>query len=273
MKLTKAHQEALDSYDTLSDTKKKSLITNLYHKLGLSLGQIAKEANTYTNRIRRDAIRLDITIKDRSQAQKDALATGVHPHPTKGKQHTEKTKEKLSATMVKVASSSEGHKQRVASGKKRWNDMSLMERQRFVKAGGEGIRQAAKEGSKLEKYLRDILTKEGYHVDFHRQHFIASRKMHLDLYLPSLSTVIEVDGPMHSEPIFGYKALQQSMDADRTKTSILLANNFVVIRVKQKGPLSTSYKSEVAHKVVDLLHKMRTVRYPSKEDRFIEIGG
>jgi hypothetical protein len=54
-----------------------------------SFADIAKEYDTYSNKIRRDAVGFQIPIRDKSDAQKNALKSGKHQHPTKGKERSQ----------------------------------------------------------------------------------------------------------------------------------------------------------------------------------------
>ena len=71
-------------YQNLSDIEKKNTIEELYVKQKLSFGDIANKLNTYANKIRRDAKKFQIRIRDKSEAQSNAIKTGKHKHPTKG---------------------------------------------------------------------------------------------------------------------------------------------------------------------------------------------
>ena len=77
------------NYSQYSDYDKKEIIKKLYLEEKLSFSSIAQQLNTYANKIRRDAIKYKINIRDKSEAQANALATGIHKHPTKGTQRTE----------------------------------------------------------------------------------------------------------------------------------------------------------------------------------------
>ena len=56
---------------------------------------IAKEYNTYPNKILRLLHKYKIPIRDKSTAQVVALNSGRHPHPTEGSKHSEETKNKI----------------------------------------------------------------------------------------------------------------------------------------------------------------------------------
>ena len=77
-------------YNTLTDTQKKAFLNEAYHGADLSYPVIAEACGTYANKVRRDGVRLGIKSKDKSQAQKTALKSGRHKHPTKGQKGLKK---------------------------------------------------------------------------------------------------------------------------------------------------------------------------------------
>lgn len=89
------------NYNEYSDYDKQELIQQLYNKEGLSFGSIAQKLQTYANRIRRDAIKWNIAIRDKSEAQTNALKKGTHKHPTKGTIRSENTKSKIGKSVMK----------------------------------------------------------------------------------------------------------------------------------------------------------------------------
>ena len=60
-------------------------VIDMYNKKNMSTYEIAKVLDTYPNKIRRTLIKNGYELKDKSQAQKVALAEGRSSHPTKGK--------------------------------------------------------------------------------------------------------------------------------------------------------------------------------------------
>ena len=88
-------------YNNLTDKDKKTLRSDLYLKEKLSFASIASKYDTYANKVRRDAVKLGITIRDKSEAQKNALSTGTHSHPTKGKVRSDQTKDKIGLSVMK----------------------------------------------------------------------------------------------------------------------------------------------------------------------------
>ena len=93
-------KKSLNLYDKLSDPDKLKLLENLYIDKKYSFADIASMHGTYANKIRRDAKKLNLNIRDKSEAQKNALETGRHDHPTKGKKRTEETKQKIGKSVM-----------------------------------------------------------------------------------------------------------------------------------------------------------------------------
>ena len=92
----------MKTYKELSDKEKKIIIQKLYEKENKSFSDIAKEYDTYANKIRRDAIKYEINIKNKSEAQKLVLSKGKAKHPTKGKQRTEEEKNNIGMGVYKA---------------------------------------------------------------------------------------------------------------------------------------------------------------------------
>ena len=68
------------NYSSLNDKEKKKVLKQKYIKEKLSFAEIAKEFGTYANKLRRDASKLGIEIRTRSQAAKIALECGRSEH-------------------------------------------------------------------------------------------------------------------------------------------------------------------------------------------------
>ena len=69
-------------YEEMPDEEKRILLKQKYVKEKLSFSEIAKVLQTYSNKVRRDAKRLGIRIRSRSEAAKLALKSGRLKHPT-----------------------------------------------------------------------------------------------------------------------------------------------------------------------------------------------
>jgi len=69
-------------YSDLADKDKEAAIKKVYCQEKKSLADTAKVLGTYANKIRRDAKKYGIKLRDKSSAQSNALKTGAASHPT-----------------------------------------------------------------------------------------------------------------------------------------------------------------------------------------------
>lgn len=232
-----------------------------HDELGKSPYEIAEEFGTYPNKIRRALIKSGRTPRNKSEAQKTALEKGRSPHPTKGKNRPKETKLKISETISEtIAKLPKKKKQeRARKSKENWDKKSDIEKELFFKAAAEGVRGAAKEGSRLEKFLRTGLTKAGFSIEYHKKHLVANEKLHLDLFIPSLKTAIEIDGPAHFIPIWGEESLKKHQKADREKTGLLNTSGFYLIRVKNlRKQVSAKLERDILTKIVNALNDIKS---------------
>jgi very-short-patch-repair endonuclease len=140
----------------------------------------------------------------------------------------------------------------------------------MAKLATDAIRKAGKEGSKLEKFVMDKLVESGYTVDFHNKNLIPNEKLEIDLYIPKLKTIIEVDGPSHFLPIWGEEKLQKQIKADLQKSGRILSRGFAIIRVKAIANASLKKKENLIFNIVSTLKSIEE-KFPPKTKRFIEV--
>ena len=153
--------------------------------------------------------------------------------------------------------------------KKRWDNMTNKQKENMRVKGLEAIQKSAKEGSKLERFLLKRISDLGYKTKFH-EHIIPSENLEIDLYIPELKTIIEIDGPSHFLPIWGEERLQKQVNADLRKSGSLLSRGFVVIRVKTLGFESVKRKEDI---IGDIEKHLKSIekKFPSRSKRFIEV--
>ena len=261
------------NYDDMSDNNKKQIIEKLYIQQKKSFQQIAKEYSTYANKIRRDAKKFNIQIRDKSEAQKNALENGNHKHPTKGTQRSEETKNKIGLSVLHKWENLDKKEldRRKKEAKKRWDSLTEDQRQNFTKLANDAVRLSSKTGSKLEKYLFNELLNKGYKVDFHKEQMLLNTKLQIDLFLPNLNVAIEVDGPSHFLPVWGEDALQRNIKYDNKKSGLILGKGLVLIRIKQIGDFSPSRGLLILQKLLSHLDNIK-LKFPGIKDRLIEIG-
>ena len=95
-------------------------IIKMYNEDNKSTYEIAESLGTYPNKIRRTLNKHGIPLKNKSQAQKNALETGRSPHPTEGKKRSLNEKVRISDGLMKYweEMSKEDKKKRVEQAKK-----------------------------------------------------------------------------------------------------------------------------------------------------------
>ena len=247
-------------------------IIEMYNDQSKSTYEIAKSLDTYPNKVRRTLIKHGYKLKNKSEAQKNALQTGRCAHPTEGKTRTEEEKLNISEGMSNHwENMSESERQgRVDQAKERWQNMGAAQKNRMCKLATDAIRKAGKEGSKLEKFVANKLNTNGYTVDFHNKNLIPNEKLEIDLYIPSLKTIIEIDGPSHFLPIWGEEKLQKQIKADLKKSGRILSRGFIIIRVKAIANASLKKKENLVFNIVNTLKNIEK-KFPPKTKRFIEI--
>jgi hypothetical protein len=260
------------SYNDLSKIEKENVINDLYIKQGKSFADIAQLYETYANKIRRDAKLLNIQIRDKSEAQKNALKTGSHKHPTKGTQRSNETKEKIGKAIVDIWDNMDETtiEERKQKCRDRWDQLSEDEKKLMQKMATDAVRTASKLGSKLEKFLLDGLLKHGYKVDFHKEQSLVTTKLQIDLFLPTINTAIEVDGPSHFSPVWGDDALQKNISYDNKKQGLILGKGLALIRIKQTKDFSKTRSQKILLELIAHLENINK-QFPGPKDRLLVI--
>jgi very-short-patch-repair endonuclease len=248
-------------------------IVKMYVDQHKSTYEIAEECNTYPNKIRRILLKNGVALKTKSEAQKNAIEQGTAIHPTSGKKRTDTEKLKISSGLQKYWDnmSEELYDCRIKQAKTRWQNMSEVEKDNMLSSAIKAIQLAGKEGSKLEKYLQAELGNAGYRIEYHKKGLIVNENLEIDMYIPALKTIIEIDGPSHFLPIWGEEKLQKQIKADFHKTGLILNKGMVIIRVKN---LSDSVCLASKEKLrLDILKQLSKIEksFPSKSERYIEI--
>lgn len=243
------------NYDKLNDSQKKHILDTLYLGKKLSFQDIAEKYDTYANKLRRDAKKFNIKIRDKSQAQKNALNTGKHKHPTKGKERSSSTKAKIGKGVMKSWDSlSDAELElRRDKGRANWETMDDQTKADILKLANEAARLSSKTGSKLEKFLLNKLLQDGYKIDFHKEQMLSNTKLQIDLFLPTMNLAIEVDGPSHFSPIWGQEALDRNKKYDEKKNGLLTGKGLSLIRVKQTKDFSIARANLIYQRISDII--------------------
>lgn len=260
-------------YNKLNDKDKKALIIAEYQKNKKSFQEIAEQCGTYANKIRRDAIKFEISIRNKSEAQKNVLSSGKASHPTKGQKRSEEVKGKIGHGVMKAWDEMDETtlQQRKDKARQNWEKLSEDEKANILHEANIAVRESSKKGSKLERYLLSSLIKDGYKVDFHKEQSLLNTKLQIDLFLPKINVAIEVDGLSHFEPVWGEDTLKKNQTYDNKKTGLILGKGLVLIRIIQKKDFSNSRAKVIYDQLVDQL-KIIEKKFPDKDNRNITIG-
>tara|TARA_B100001559_G_scaffold255071_1_gene219117 strand:+ start:3624 stop:4406 length:783 start_codon:yes stop_codon:yes gene_type:complete len=245
----------------------------MYQKEKMSTYEIAKFFNTYPNKIRRILIKNNVEINDKSTAQKNAIKKGVAKIPTKGKKRSKAEKLKISSSLKEYWDniSDEEYNRHVKQAKVRWSNMTLQDKQNMQHLAIKAIQRAGKEGSKLEKFLYEEISRDGFIIQKHKKNLIPNENLEIDLYFPEIKCIIEIDGPSHFLPIWGEEKLRKQIKADSNKTGLILSKGFAIIRVKHlSDSVCLSAQEDLKNKLIDLLRSMEKV-FPTKSKRYVEL--
>jgi very-short-patch-repair endonuclease len=133
------------------------------------------------------------------------------------------------------------------------------------------MRRASTDGSALEKYLLKELLKKKYKIIYHKEHMLRNIYLHIDLFIQSLSTAIEIDGPSHFEPIWGEERLKKVQAADKQKTGLILSEGLCLVRIQQKqSSITQRYQREVLKNLVSVLSEIEK-KFPPEYKRLFLI--
>lgn len=261
------------SYDKLNDNQKRSIIQEYYIDKNQSFAQIAESQGTYANKVRRDAVKLGFKIRSKSEAQKLALTSGRHKHPTKGEKRSEEVKQKIGKGIMQSWDnlSIEQLHERRKKAKENWEKLSDEEKADITHKANLAVRKASDEGTKLEKFLLTKLINMGYKVEFHKEQFLSNTKLQIDLFLPIMNVAIEIDGPSHFEPIWGQDVLDKNVKYDNKKNGLIIGRGMVLIRIKQTKDYSAARAELISSRLIGQLEAI-DLNFPTVDNRYIEIG-
>lgn len=250
----------------MAELPTKELLQELYVENKQSIAEIASAYSTYPKKIQRLLTKYGIPTRDKSDAQKLALKSGRTKHPTKGRGRTYEERVKLAKTQKDYWENmaEEEKEEKTKAAIKRLKNISEEDRLKGQERSKQALQEAARLGSKLEKFIRERLTREGVLVEYHRKDLVVGQdQLEVDIFLPEYTLVIEVDGPSHWLPIFGEESLANQLYADHKKENILLNEGYYVGRVRCQGGVSSfSEINTVADAVLSLVEKCKAGKLP-----------
>jgi len=249
----------------------ESYVVQKYNE-GYSTISIAKELDTYPKKIERILKKNGEPLRSRSESQSLAIKSGRAKHPTKGLTRSEEDKTKISMGVEKAwrEMPEEQRKQLAESAKNRWDKIDPEKRREMQEKAGRALRLACVEGSKAEKFLKAKLQNTGYEVVMHKKGLIEGN-FEIDLLLPEINTIIEVDGPQHFLPLFGEDKLAETIKLDSIKNGRLISKGFCVIRVRYLcRNMNKSVERKLWSLVSEAVDKIKD-KFPPKTKRLIEL--
>ncbi len=239
---------------------------------GSSTIQLAKELETYPKKIERILKKHNQPIRSSSESQKLAIQKGRSKHPTKGRKRSEEEKLAISKGVEKAwQGMSDDDREEFSKGaKERWENIPASKKLEMQQKAGRALRLTCTEGSKQEKLLYRKLTEMGYEVAMHKKGLIEGN-FEIDLLLPELNTIIEIDGPTHFYPYFGQAKLEEVIKMDSIKNGLLISKGFCVIRVRYLCKnMSQAVERKLWTIVSEQVEKV-AAKFPPKNKRFIEV--
>jgi very-short-patch-repair endonuclease len=257
----------------IENLKNKKWCHKQYWTQERSVGDIAKELGTYPNKVRRALKSHGIKLRGKGSAQSVALKKGRSIHPTKDKGHSEESKTKISESVAANWEnlSEKDLEARRESARKQWQGMTEEHKKKLRELAVPGIKKASQEGSKMEKYLRDELTKHGYVIEYHKKGIVPNSNLEIDIYLPEIGVAIEIDGPSHFLPIWGEEALKKTIKSDNEKNGLLRYHGVIVLRVSQKRKTTSKKAMRDTWKAIEKALVEIEIKKPEKNNRFKEI--
>lgn len=247
-------------------------VVSMYNNQNKSTYEIASLFKTYPNRIRRILKKHGCQLKTHSEAQKNALQAGRCEHPTQGRERSYEEKLKISTKLCdyweNIDEDEREHHKKMA--KENWANLTDSQKANISSLATQALQKASKDGSKIEQFIYRKLIDFGYSVEFHKKNLIPNENLEIDLYIPRLKTIIEIDGMSHFFPIWGEEKLQKQIKADLDKNGLILSKGFVIIRVKVLKPVSLSEQHGLSLRLKTLLEGIDS-DFPKRSKRYIEV--
>jgi hypothetical protein len=213
--------------------------------------EIAKENNTYANKVRRALIYHRIPLRNYKESQKAAQEAGRYHHPTQGRERTTEEKRRISQGQIRawMNLSEEQRERRREFARQQWLSMSQEQRTRFREEAKKAISLASMEGSRLERQLVEFLRAHKQSV----QHRCLVAGKPVEILLAHSKVVIEVDGPAYHYPIWGEDLMIKNQERVRGQNELLVALGFLVIRLQQFGRYRESQKKRAFEHIMNIL--------------------
>lgn len=246
----------------------KDALIDMYVTQKKSCSEMAEIYKTYPNKILRALRSLGVTLRDTSESMSVAYEKGRKKAPNEGLVMPEERKLKIGASVTKT-NSKKDKSEFINRAKASWEKRSDEDKESMRKKANVAVRVSAKEGSQTEHRVAKALKKLGYTVYQHRN-ILQNGNLEVDIFLPGISTVIEIDGLSHHEPIWGEEAFKKTRQADGEKNALIIMNGMCIIRLRvDENPSMTKFV-EIMQKLTETIQKIEQ-KFPDKANRLIHI--
>ncbi len=238
-----------------------SKILELYNN-GKSLREIATEVSASLGTVYK-VVKQSGNLRDKSEAQSLAISTGKREHPTAGKPRSESTKQKISESRAEAWDRATPEERKKASDRQRefMNNMDEKTKKEMSDKAMQGLLATKKEGSRIERFVRDELISRGFVVEFHRKHVVSSEQLEVDILLPELNIACEIDGIFHTLDIWGEERFLRGQERDNKKNGLLMSAGINVIRIITKSStISIKYMNDVLNVILEQIEKLKNQR-------------
>jgi hypothetical protein len=227
--------------------------------------------NFYPNKINRMLRKAGKPIRSKSQSQKLVLANGRAKHPTEGKIRDAATRARIGDGISKAYHNDpNAFVVRSKNSKERWDKLSTDEKLELRSKAYKAIRRSADFGSKVERFLLKELKKLGFNVVFHSNTLIPNQNIQIDIFLPEIQTVIEVDGKSHFEPVWGDERFEKTKQADQEKNGLVTMWYNMIRLEASANKITGAYCRKVLDRLISVIdEKIKGVGLLPIEERLI----
>ena len=196
---------------------------------------IAKLAGCYPEQVRRTLKKYNIPVRTKSKASRNFYANGGE-NSRKGYEFSPEEKEQasLSAKNFWLSDDSEPAREKISQASQQmWSEKSDSEKRATVERLHQACREAAKNGSKAQRKVAEILAKKyKYKVLTSVTELVGIGELEVDIALPKQGIIIEIDGITHFEDVYSDNRYERAQEADARKNDIMIGAGWSVIRVQ-----------------------------------------
>lgn len=220
---------------------------NKYVVQRLDTVDIANILRTYKERVRLALTKLGIPRRNTFEKQQLNVKKGKIKPPTKGRHRTEKEKYNIAlGTMIGCTNmSDEAKAAKREFCRKRWNNFTQEYKLHIRKLASQGLNKTTRNGSKIEKFLRQNLLKSGNIVEYHVVYDFDDKNYKIDIVLPEFLLAIDIVSPQF---------LNKKPPIDNTY--ILMKNGFNIVRLMMHKHVSNIRMQLTLKYIQELMHNI-----------------